>query len=62
MIGMDKNLIEIGVSAGLVLAIIVFMLAVQMMAPAEFRSAGFAVVILAFIVLMGLAGIKLVDM
>lgn len=58
---MKKNWLEIGISTGLVLLMIVLILAVALAAPEGFRSAGYAVVMLLFMILMGFAGIKLID-
>jgi len=57
-----KNWIEIGMSTGLVLIMIALILVVQIAFPAEFRSSGFALIVLLFMVAMGLAGVKLTDM
>ncbi|HWQ18915.1 MAG TPA: hypothetical protein VN455_04000 [Methanotrichaceae archaeon] len=54
--------LEIGISAGLVALMIVLLVVVEMAAPAGTRSIGYAIVTALFIVLMGLAGLKLVDM
>jgi hypothetical protein len=57
-----KNWLEIGISSGLVLIMIVLILGAQMALPAELRSSGIALIVLIFIVAMGLVGLKLVDM
>ncbi|OYV10170.1 MAG: hypothetical protein CG440_1671 [Methanosaeta sp. NSM2] len=57
-----KNWLEIGISSGLVLIMIVLILGAQMALPAELRSSGIALIVLLFIVAMGLVGLKLVDM
>ena len=57
-----KNWLEIGISSGLVLIMIVLILGAQMALPAELRSSGFALIVLLFIVAMGLVGLKLVDL
>ena len=57
-----KNRLEIGISSGLVLIMIVLILGAQMALPAELRSSGIALIVLLFIVAMGLVGLKLVDM
>ena len=57
-----KNWLEIGISSGLVLIMIVLILGAQMALPAELRSSGIALIVLLFIVVMGLVGLKLVDM
>lgn len=59
---MKKNWIEIGISTGLVLLMIALIVGVQIAFPAEFRSSGFALIVLLFMVAMGLAGVKLTDM
>ena len=59
---MAKKSLEIGVSAGLVLGMIVLMLIVEFVAPAGLKSAGFIVAMVLFIIAMGLAGFKMVDM
>ncbi len=58
---MKKNRLEIGVSAGLVALMIVLILLVSVAAPAGFKNAGYTLVVLLFMILMGLAGIKLID-
>lgn len=58
---MKKNWLEIGISSGLVLAMIVLILGAQMALPAELRSSGIALIVLLFIVAMGMVGLKLVD-
>jgi hypothetical protein len=57
-----KNWLEIGISSGLVLIMIVLILGAQMALPAELRSSGIALIVLLFIVAMGLVGLKLVDL
>ncbi len=59
---MNKKMLEIGTSTGLVLLMIVLILAAQLTLPSEIRSSGFALIVLAFIVAMGAVGLKLVDM
>jgi hypothetical protein len=59
---MEKKWLEIGLSTGLVLMMIIFMLVVQIAAPAGLRSAGFALAMLVFIVLMGFSGLRLIEM
>lgn len=56
-----KNRLEIGVSAGLVALMIILVLMVSIVAPAGLKSAGYSLVVLLFMVLMGFAGIKLID-
>ncbi|NPV62272.1 MAG: hypothetical protein HPY61_06510 [Methanotrichaceae archaeon] len=58
---MIKKWLEIGISTGLVLLMTVLLLAVQLAFPAELRSQGFVLVVLLFMVSMGFAGIKLMD-
>jgi hypothetical protein len=58
----EKKWLEIGISTGLVLTMIALMLVVQLTVPFEARSAGFAMVMLLFIVAMGFAGVRLMDM
>ena len=58
---MIKKWLEIGISTGLVLLMIFLMLAVQLAFPEELRSQGFVLVVLLFMVSMGFAGIKLMD-
>lgn len=59
---MEKKHLEIGISAGLVAMMIALMLIVEIAAPQGVRSAGFAIVMLLFMVVMGLAGVRLLDM
>jgi len=59
---MEKKHLEIGISAGLVAMMIVLLLIVQIAAPVGARSAGFVIVMLLFMVAMGFAGVKLLDM
>jgi hypothetical protein len=59
---MEKKQLEIGISAGLVAMMIALMLIVQIAAPQGARSAGFAITMLLFMIVMGLAGVKLLDM
>ncbi len=59
---MKKNRFEIGISAGLVAMMIVLILIVSMVAPVGLKSAGYSLVVLLFMALMGFAGIKLIDM
>jgi hypothetical protein len=59
---MEKKHLEIGISAGLVAMMIALMLIVQIAAPQGVRSAGFAIVMLLFMMAMGLAGVRLLDM
>jgi hypothetical protein len=58
----DKKWLEIGASTGLVLLMILLMIAVQMVAPAELRAPGIVLVMLLFMASMGLAGTRLLDM
>lgn len=50
---------EIGLSTGLVLLMALMMLVVRLALPEGIRSEGFALVVLIFMILMGLAGFKL---
>lgn len=59
---MNKKMYEIGISTGLVFLMIALILAVQLAIPESLKSAGFALIVLLFMVAMGLAGIKLTDM
>ncbi len=59
---MNKNWLEIGSSAGLVAMMSVLILIVSVAAPPGLKNAGYSLVILLFMVLMGFAGIKLIDM
>jgi len=59
---MEKKHLEIGISAGLVAVMIALLLIVQMVAPQGVRSTGFAIVMLLFMIIMGLAGVRLLDM
>lgn len=56
-----KNRLEIGVSAGLVALMIVLILMVSLAAPPGLKTAGYSLVVLLFMILMGIAGIKLID-
>jgi len=56
-----KKWLEIGISTGLVLLMIALMLAVQIAAPAGLKSQGFVLIVLLFMLAMGFAGIKLMD-
>jgi hypothetical protein len=58
----EKKLLEIGTSTGLVALMIVLLLVVQLTAPAEVRSSGFALIMLLFMVAMGFAGVRLMEM
>lgn len=62
MRGVEKKWLEIGISTGLVILMIALLLVVQLTAPAEVRSSGFALVMLLFIVAMGFAGVRLLEM
>ena len=57
-----KKYLEIGLSTGLVLSMIILILGAQMILPAEERASSFALIILLFIVAMGIVGLKLDDM
>jgi uncharacterized protein YhhL (DUF1145 family) len=58
---MSKKSLEIGISCGLVFLMIALMIAVQMAAPEPLRPAGFVLTVLAFMLLMGGAGIGLLN-
>jgi hypothetical protein len=57
----EKKWLEIGISTGLVLLMIALMLMVELMAPIGAKSTGFVLVMLLFMVAMGFAGVKLMD-
>ncbi len=59
---MKKNSLEIGISTGLVALMIVLILIVAIVAPVGFKPAGYSLAVLIFMVLMGFAGTKLIDM
>ncbi len=59
---MEKKHLEIGISAGLIATMIALMLIVQISAPQGVRSAGFVIVVLLFMMVMGFAGVRLLDM
>ncbi|AEB67802.1 MULTISPECIES: hypothetical protein [Methanothrix] len=59
---MNKKYLEIGLSTGLVLLMIILILGAQMTLPTEERGSSFAIIILLFIVAMGIVGLKLDDM
>jgi hypothetical protein len=56
-----KNWLEICISTGLVVLMTVLVLAVAVAAPAGLRSTGYALVMLLFMILMGAAGARLID-
>ncbi|MCJ7445061.1 MAG: hypothetical protein MUO26_11150 [Methanotrichaceae archaeon] len=58
---MKREWIEIGISTGLVFLMIVMLLVVELNVSADLKSAGFALVVILFIIVMGLVGIKLAD-
>ncbi len=58
---MEKKWLEIGISTGLVALMIALLLVVEIAVPMGFKSQGFALVLLLFIVAMGFAGLKLMD-
>lgn len=58
---MEKKWLEIGMSTGLVMVMIILMLLMQIVAPAGLARPGFALVFLLFIIAMGIAAIKLMD-
>jgi hypothetical protein len=57
-----KKWLEIGISTGLVLLMILMLVLVDLNVSGELQSVGFALVMLLFIIIMGFAGIKLADM
>ena len=57
-----KKYLEIGLSTGLVLLMIILILGAQMVLPTEERGSSIAIIILLFIVAMGIVGLKLDDM
>ena len=59
---MKKKYLEIGLSTGLVLLMIILILGAQLTLPAGDRGASIAVIILLFMVAMGIVGLKLDDM
>lgn len=58
---MSKKSLEIGVSCGLVFLMIALMIMVQLAAPESLQPAGFVFAVLAFMLLMGGAGFRLLD-
>ncbi|HOO53416.1 MAG TPA: hypothetical protein PLX30_04180 [Methanothrix sp.] len=58
---MSKKSLEIGISCGLVFLMIALMIIVQMAAPEPLRPAGFVLAVLAFMLLMGGAGLGLLN-
>jgi hypothetical protein len=58
---LEKKWLEIGVSTGLVAVMIILMLLMQIAAPEGMARPGFALVFLLFMIAMGIAGIKLLD-
>ena len=57
---MNKKALEIGASCGLVFLMIVLMILVETAAPEPLRPAGFVLAVLAFMLLMGGAGLRLI--
>jgi hypothetical protein len=57
----EKKWLEIGVSTGLVLLMILLMIAVQLVVPPELRAPAIVLVMLLYIASMGLAGTRLLD-
>ncbi len=57
----EKKWLEIGISTGLVLLMIALLLVVEMTAPVGAKSTGYVLVMLLFMVAMGFAGVKLLD-
>ncbi len=58
---MNKKMLEIGTSTGLVLLMIVLILITETALPAGLKATGFALIVLLFIAAMGFAGIRMVD-
>ncbi len=58
---MNKKMLEIGTSTGLVLLMIVLILIVQLALPVGLRPTGFALIVLLFMVAMGFVGVRIVD-
>ncbi len=58
---MKKVWLEIGLSTGLVLAMIAMILIVQLFLPSGLVEVGFAISLMLFMMAMGLAGIKMAD-
>jgi uncharacterized protein YhhL (DUF1145 family) len=58
---MSKKSLEIGVSCGLVFLMITLMILVQLAAPEPLQPAGFVFAVLAFMLLMGGAGFRLLN-
>ena len=56
---MNKKTLEIGVSTGLVLLMMVLILVVEMTFPIGLKSTGIALIVVLFMVAMGFAGVKL---
>ncbi len=54
-------MLEIGMSTGLVLLMIILILIAQTALPAGLRPTGFVLVVILFMLAMGLAGIRMVD-
>jgi hypothetical protein len=59
---MDKRSMEIGVSTGLVVLLILMILAAQIVLPEAFRPAGFVAALALFMIMMSGAGIRLLDL
>jgi hypothetical protein len=59
---MEKKHLEIGISTALVLLMVAAMLAVEMVAPFGTKSPGFVIIMLLFMIAMGFAGVKLIEM
>jgi hypothetical protein len=57
----NKKTLEIGVSTGLVLLMIVLILVVEMTFPIGLKSTGITLIVVLFMVAMGFAGVKLMD-
>jgi hypothetical protein len=57
-----KIWLEIGISTGLVFLMIALILIAELTLPVGLKSSSFALIVLVFMVAMGFAGIKLMDM
>jgi hypothetical protein len=57
----EKKWLEIGISTGLVLLMVALLLVVELTAPVGAKSTGVVLVMLLFMVAMGFAGVKLID-
>ncbi|MCQ8902982.1 MAG: hypothetical protein NQU42_02645 [Methanothrix sp.] len=57
---MDRKQLEIITSTGMVLALIVMLLAIQLVLPENLRPTGFVGAVALYIIMMSLIGLKLV--